>query len=114
MPFLKRFSSLRWKLVFSYVVVTLLTILVLEGIVILATEWLSLKLAAQWDSQSLSPGSIGSSLLTTTLVLLPCMIPLGLLFGLVTTGRLTRRLRDLTEASNTLADGDLSCRVGDT
>ena len=32
--FLKRFSSLRWKLVFSYVIVTLLSILILEGIII--------------------------------------------------------------------------------
>ena len=88
MSFLKRFSSLRWKLVFSYVVVTLVTILVLEGIAILATGWLDLRFAAEWDSRSaagLSPGRFGTSLLTTTLVLLPCMIPLGLFFGFVTT-----------------------------
>jgi signal transduction histidine kinase len=117
MSFLKRFSSLRWKLVFSYVVVTLLTILVLEGIVILASRWLDLRFAAEWDSQSAassSPGRLGSSLLTTTLVLLPCMIPLGLLFGFVTTVGLTRRLRRLTKASSSLAAGDLSRRVHDT
>ena len=117
MSFLKRFSSLRWKLVYSYVVVTLLTILVLEGIVILATGWLDLKFVAEWDSQSaysLSPGGFGTSLLTTTLVLLPCMIPLGLFFGFVTTIGFTRRLRHLSEASSALADGDLSRRVHDT
>ena len=117
MSFLRRFSSLRWKLVFSYVVVTLLTILVLEGIVILASRWLDLRFAAEWDSQSaagLSPGRLGSSLLTTTLSLLPCMIPLGLVFGLVTTVGLTRRLRRLSEASSSLAAGDLTRRVRDT
>ena len=56
MSFLKRFSSLRWKLVFSYVVVTVLTILVLEGIVLLASNWLLLRFAADWDSQ-LAAGS---------------------------------------------------------
>jgi signal transduction histidine kinase len=117
MSFLKRFSSLRWKLVFSYVLVTLLTILVLEGIVILATGWLDLRFAAEWDSRSasgLSPGRFGTSLLTTTLVLLPCMIPLGLFFGFVTTIGFTRRLRHLSEANSALADGDLSRRVYDT
>ena len=54
MSFLKRFSSLRWKLVFSYVIVTLLIILVLEGIVIFATGWLDLRFVAEWDSQSAS------------------------------------------------------------
>jgi len=117
MAFLKCFSSLRWKLVFSYVLVTLLTILVLEGIVILATGWLNLRLAAEWDSQSTaspSPSGLGSSLLMTTLVLLPCMIPLGLVFGFVTTIGFTRRLRRLSKATNALAAGDLSRRVHDT
>ena len=116
MSFLKRFASLRWKLVFSYVVVTLLTILVLEGIVILATGWLDLRFAAEFDGQSVagvSPVGFGSTLLATTLVLLPCMIPLGLLFGSVTTIGLTRRLRRLSEASRALAEGDLSSRVHD-
>ena len=112
MLFLRRFSSLRWKLVFSYVVVTLLTILILEGIVILAARWLDLRFAAEWDSRS--AGRLGSSLLMTTLALLPCMIPLGLLFGFVTTVGLTGRLRRLSEASSSLAAGDLSCRVHDT
>ena len=115
--FLKRFSSLRWKLVFSYVIVTLLIILVLEGIVIFATVWLDLRFVAEWDSQSasgLSPGRFGTSLLTTTLVLLPCMIPLGLVFGFVSTKGLTRRLSNLSEASSALADGDLSRRVHDS
>jgi signal transduction histidine kinase len=117
MSFFKRFSSLRWKLVFSYVVVTLLTILVLEGLVILATNWLGFRLAAELDSQSmagLSPGGFGTSLLATTLVLLPCMIPLGLFFGLVSTTGLTKRLGYLSETSSALADGDFSRRVHDT
>jgi len=38
MSLLKRFSSLQWKLAASYVVVTLLTLLVLEGIVIIAAD----------------------------------------------------------------------------
>jgi len=117
MSFLKRFSSLRWKLVFSYVIVTLLTVLILEGIVILASGWFDLRFAADWDSQSasdLSPGGFGRSLLTTTLVLLPCMVPLGLFFGLVSTLGFTKRLGNLSEASSALADGDFSHRVHDS
>ena len=117
MSFFKHFSGLRWKLVFSYVIVTLLIILVLEGIVILATDWLDLRFVAEFDSQSaasLSPGRFGTSLMTTTLVLLPCMIPLGLFFGFVSTIGLTRRLGKLSEASSALAEGDLSCRVHDS
>jgi methyl-accepting chemotaxis protein len=116
MSFLERFSSLRWKLVISYVVVALLTILILEGVIILATGWLDLRFAAEWDSQSvssLSPGGFGRSLLTTTLVLLPCMIPLGLFFGFVSTTGFIQRLRYLSEASSALADGDLNRRVHD-
>ena len=120
MSFFKHFSSLRWKLVISYVIVTLLTLLVLEGIVILASTWFDLRFAAEWDSQTAadpsgwSPGRLGTSLLTTTLLLLPCMIPLGLIFGFVTATSFTRRLRRLTDASSALADGDLSCRVHDS
>jgi len=117
MSILKRFSSLRWKLVFSYVIVTLLTVVVLESLVILASGWLDLRFAAEWDSQSasgLSPGGLGRSLLTTTLVLLPCMIPLGMFFGFVSTLGFTQRLRTLTEASSALADSDFSRRVHDT
>ncbi len=258
MSFLKRFSSLQWKLAASYVVVTLLTVLVLEGIVILAADWISVQASAAWVSQSaldrasrlarlaadpLAAGSparlaqvlnqslglsvniiqvttrgvgsdsdkvgwdsearvvigvqgrvvasnqsecypvgslfaepglpeaerlvaealadgvtgshlaeepgvfavavpvasaegarlgvvyyrqpapdasgwslsrLGTPLLTTTLLLLPCMIPLGLVFGFVTATGLTRRLRRLTQASNGLAGGDLSRRVHDS
>ena len=117
MSFLKRFASLRWKLVFSYVVVTLLTVLALEGIVILAGNWLYLRFTTTWESEpnmiASSPSSLGVPLLTTTLFLLPCTIPLGLIFGFVTTTGLTRRLRHLAEASNALAGGDLSRRVQD-
>ena len=52
MSFLKRFSSLRGKLVISYVVVTLLTVLVLEAIVILAANWLGPWASTAWTSQS--------------------------------------------------------------
>lgn len=116
MSLFKRFSSLRWKLVFSYVFVTLLTILILEGILILAIEWLDLKFVAELGGSSTSApslGGFGASLLMTTLMLLPLIIPLGLLFGFVTTIGLTRRLGHLSEASNALADGDLSRRVRD-
>ncbi|MCK4449519.1 MAG: HAMP domain-containing protein, partial [Anaerolineae bacterium] len=258
MSFLKRFSSLQWKLAASYVVVTLLTVLVLEGIVILAANWLSVRASAAWVSQSAldragrlarltadplaadsparvaqvldqslglsvniiqvttgevgldsdeagwdsearvvigaqgrvvasnqperypagslfaepglpeaerlvaealadgvtgslmaegpgvfavavpvtgaegaRPGAVyyrqpapdasgwslsrlGMPLLTTTLLLLPCMIPLGLIFGFTTATGLTRRLRRLTQASSGLAGGDLSRRVHDS
>ena len=258
MSLLKRFSSLQWKLTASYVVVTLLTVLVLEGIVILAADWISVQASAAWASQSAlnragrlarltadplaadsparltqvldqslglsvnviqvttrgvgldsdeagwdsearvvigvqgcvvasnQPGRypagrlfaepglpeaerlvaealadgvtgshlaeepgvfavavpvanvegarlgvvyyrqpapdasgwslsrLGTPLLTTTLLLLPFMIPLGLIFGFITATSLTRRLRRLTEASSGLAGGDLSRRVHDS
>jgi NarL family two-component system sensor histidine kinase LiaS len=56
---------------------------------------------------------LGSSMLTTTVLLLPVMIPLGLIFGFVTATGFTRRLRRLTDASSALAGGDLSSRVDD-
>ncbi|MBE9472737.1 MAG: hypothetical protein IMY75_11590, partial [Chloroflexi bacterium] len=52
MSFLKRFSSLQWKLAVSYVVVTLLTVLALEGIVILAADRLSAWAGDAWVRQS--------------------------------------------------------------
>jgi NarL family two-component system sensor histidine kinase LiaS len=115
MSVFKRFFNIQWKLAASYVLVTLLTVLVLEGLLILAANNLDLRFAAEWDSQSaIGVGQFGVSLLTTTLLLLPCMIPLGLMFGFVTAASFTRRLRRLTEASSALADGDLSRRVQDS
>ncbi len=115
MSVFKHFLNLQWKLAASYVAVTLLTVLVLEGLLILAANYLNLQFVAEWDSQSVAGmGQFGASLLTTTLLLLPCMIPLGLIFGFVTAASFTRRLRHLIEASNALADGDLSRRVQDS
>jgi NarL family two-component system sensor histidine kinase LiaS len=64
--------------------------------------------AGQW-----SPLRLGPPLLATTLLSLPCMIPLGLIFGFVTATGLTRRLRRLAQASIALAGGDLSRRARD-
>ncbi|MGD9099770.1 MAG: histidine kinase [Anaerolineae bacterium] len=64
--------------------------------------------ASQWSLRRL-----GEPLLTTTLLLLPCMIPLGLVFGFATATGFTRRLRRLSEASDALAHGDLGRRVHD-
>jgi NarL family two-component system sensor histidine kinase LiaS len=64
---------------------------------------------ATWSSSYLV-----EPLAVTTAVLLPCMIPLGLIFGLVTALGFTRRLRRLTQASSALASGDLARRVHDT
>ncbi|MBN1311690.1 MAG: HAMP domain-containing protein [Anaerolineae bacterium] len=61
----------------------------------------------------LEPGSLATSLSIATLALLPCIIPLGLVFGFVTATGFTRRLRRLTQASTVLASGDLSQRVHD-
>ncbi|MBN2085127.1 MAG: sensor histidine kinase [Anaerolineales bacterium] len=61
----------------------------------------------------LSAGALFGPLAITTLVLLPCMIPLGLIFSFVTASGFTRRLRRLSEVSLALADGDLSRRVAD-
>jgi NarL family two-component system sensor histidine kinase LiaS len=63
---------------------------------------------ATWSSSYLV-----EPLAITTAVLLPCMIPLGLIFGLVTAAGFTRRLRRLAQASGALADGDLARRVYD-
>jgi NarL family two-component system sensor histidine kinase LiaS len=48
----RRFSSLQWKLAASYVVVILVTVLVVEGLVILAAHWLDTRMTATWTSQS--------------------------------------------------------------
>lgn len=40
---LKSLLGFRWKLVVSYVVVTLATVLVLEGLVILGAHWLGAR-----------------------------------------------------------------------
>jgi signal transduction histidine kinase len=61
----------------------------------------------------LSPGDLIGPLVMTTLGLLPCMIPLGLVFAFVTATGFTRRLRRLSQASLALAGGDLSQRVVD-
>jgi len=53
-------------------------------------------------------------LVNTTLLLLPCIVPLGFLFGLVTATGFTRRLGRLATASRALAGGDLSRRVDDS
>jgi NarL family two-component system sensor histidine kinase LiaS len=66
------------------------------------------------DASGWSLSRLGMPLLTTTLLLLPCMIPLGLIFGFTTATGLTRRLRRLTQASSGLAGGDLSRRVHDS
>jgi NarL family two-component system sensor histidine kinase LiaS len=61
----------------------------------------------------LSPADLFGPLATTTLLLLPCMIPLGLVFAFVTATGFTRRLQRLSDASRALAEGDLSRRVKD-
>jgi NarL family two-component system sensor histidine kinase LiaS len=61
----------------------------------------------------LAPADLIGPLATTTLVLLPCMIPLGLVFAFATATGFTRRLRRLSQASRALAGGDLSRRVDD-
>jgi len=54
------------------------------------------------------------SLLATTLVALPCLVPLGFVFGFVTAKSFTRRLRRLADASSALEGGDLTSRVGES
>ena len=65
------------------------------------------------DPDTWAAGRLGKPLLATTLSLLPCMVPLGLVFGFVTAIGFTRRLRRLAEASSGLAAGDLGRRVRD-
>jgi NarL family two-component system sensor histidine kinase LiaS len=60
-----------------------------------------------------SPADLIGPLAATTLLLLPCMIPLGLVFAFVTATGFSRRLQRLSDASQALAEGDLSRRVAD-
>ncbi|MBC6458627.1 HAMP domain-containing protein [Actinomadura sp. HBU206391] len=50
-------------------------------------------------------------LLMPGLIVLVLLLPVGLLFGLLSTGRLIRRIRRLAESTVTMADGDLQTRV---
>jgi NarL family two-component system sensor histidine kinase LiaS len=64
----------------------------------------------------LSPATLAElaqTLLATAIVTMPCLVPLGLLFGFLTARSLTRRLRRLADASSALEEGDLSRRVSD-
>jgi NarL family two-component system sensor histidine kinase LiaS len=61
----------------------------------------------------LSPADLFGPLAATTLLLLPCMIPLGLIFAFATASGFTRRLKRLSDASRALAEGDLTRRVAD-
>jgi signal transduction histidine kinase len=60
-----------------------------------------------------SPAQLALPLAGTTVALLPCMVPLGLVFGFVTATGITRRLRRLTAASTALAGGRWDQRVPD-
>jgi signal transduction histidine kinase len=60
-----------------------------------------------------SPMQLALPLAGTTVVLLPCMVPLGLIFGFVTATGFTRRLFRLTSASTALANGHWDQRVPD-
>jgi signal transduction histidine kinase len=66
--------------------------------------------AAARDDSSKSTGQVGG-LLMPGLVVLVLLLPVGLLFGLLSTGRMIRRIRRLAESTATMADGDLQTRV---
>jgi two-component system, NarL family, sensor histidine kinase LiaS len=66
------------------------------------------------SGDSWSPVNLAQQLAVTTLLLLPCMIPLGLVFGFVTALGFTRRLNRLAQASHAVANGNLAQRVQDT
>jgi signal transduction histidine kinase len=65
---------------------------------------------AAGDDSSKSTGQVGG-LLMPGLVVLVLLLPVGLLFGLLSTGRLIRRIRRLAESTATMADGDLQTRI---
>jgi two-component system, NarL family, sensor histidine kinase LiaS len=71
-------------------------------------------LQPRFGVDSWSPANLAGPLAITTGLLLPCIIPLGLVFGFVTATGFTRRLRRLAQASNALASGNLNQRVLDT
>ena len=67
---------------------------------------------------SATPGSTGktatqsvSRLLTAGAVILLLLIPVGVLFGLFSTGRLIRRIRRLALGTEAMAEGDLRSRI---
>jgi signal transduction histidine kinase len=53
---------------------------------------------------------VGSLVLPAVLILV-LLLPVGALFGLLSTGRLVRRIRRLVEGTAAMADGDLRARV---
>lgn len=118
---LKRFfSGIRWKLVVSYIVVTLVTVFSLGLIAAIVLNFFEYALHAELNTQGAGgvirpfEGGVSSFPLASTLILIPCIIPLGMIFGFITSGGITRRLRHLTEVSRALADGNLSRRAEDS
>jgi signal transduction histidine kinase len=51
------------------------------------------------------------SLIVTGVVILMLLLPVGALFGLLSTGRLIRRIRRLAQGASAMADGDLKARI---
>jgi signal transduction histidine kinase len=56
-------------------------------------------------------GSTIDSLVVPGMVVLVLLLPVGALFGLLTTRRLIRRIRRLSDGTAAMADGDLSVRI---
>jgi signal transduction histidine kinase len=62
-------------------------------------------------AQAVGGVSVSPSLVSTGLVVLAAAVPVGLAFGLLSTRRLTRRLKRLAGLTLTVADGDFERRV---
>jgi signal transduction histidine kinase len=60
--------------------------------------------------QSQAVGAVGP-LLIPGLVVIALVVPVGVLFGLLSTGRLIRRIRRLADVTTTMADGDFTPRI---
>jgi two-component system, NarL family, sensor histidine kinase LiaS len=78
---------------------------------------LDLKSAAAGATATDKPTDVPSPIRTFTslvvpgLVVLLLLVPVGALFGLLSTGRLIRRIRQLSEGTSKMAGGDLQVRV---
>jgi signal transduction histidine kinase len=63
------------------------------------------------DKKPVAPAvSLGPLVLPGAIVLI-LLLPVGALFGLLSTGRLIRRIRRLAEGASAMADGDLAARI---
>lgn len=117
--------GLRAKMTASYVLVTAAVVIVVEVVVIgvVAPEVVSTRIEAGLDAArgSRTPGvvpieatGVTAPFVATAVLLLGLTMVVGLVFGLLSTRRLTRRIGTLARTTQEVAEGDLARRVSVT